>query len=248
MEYNFILILLILILSSFQSIFGIGLLALGTPLLLLLNYQFKDVLLILLPCSIVVSILTLFLINKKNKEIFNIDIFKNFIFFSIPGIILGLTLIFFYKVDVNFKILIGSMILFSMFLKKKVKQRHLDNKYKRKITNLAIGFIHGISNMGGSFLSVYLITLYNNKKIIRYHITLAYIFFAFTQLLYLFLINETSILFTKFNYLLIFSLIGTIFGNYLNEFINKEFFLKTLQITIFFSAIIIILKSLFEIL
>ena len=114
MEYNLFLVLLIFILSSFQSIFGIGLLALGTPLLLLLNYQFKDVLLILLPCSMFVSILTLFFINQKNKNIFNKEISKNFIFFSVPGIVLGLTLIFFYEIDVNFKILIGSMILFAM--------------------------------------------------------------------------------------------------------------------------------------
>ncbi len=248
MEYNLFLVLLIFILSSFQSIFGIGLLALGTPLLLLLNYQFKDVLLILLPCSMFVSILTLFFINQKNKNIFNKEISKNFIFFSVPGIVLGLTLIFFYEIDVNFKILIGSMILFAMFLKKKVKQKHLNNKFKKEIANLAIGFIHGISNMGGSFLSVYLLTLYNDKKIIRYHITLAYIFFAFTQLSYLALISGTVIIFSSLNYLLFFSFIGAILGNYLNEFLNKEIFLKILQITIFISAVVIILKSFSEIL
>lgn len=247
MEYNLILILLILILSSFQAIFGIGLLALGTPVLLIMDYQFKDVLLILLPCSLIVSILTIFLFKKKNKQIFNKDILKNLIFFSVPGIILGLFLIFYNKIDLNFKILIGSMILFSMFLKKKIKQKHLNSNFKKKITNLFIGFIHGISNMGGSFLSIYLIALYESKSVIRYHITLAYIFFAFTQLLYLFLINEELIFYKKFSYLLFFSITGTIFGNYLNELVNKEFFLKTLQITIFFSAIIIILKSLIEI-
>ena len=101
--------------------------------------------------------------------------------------------------------------------------------------------------MGGSFLSIYLMALYEGKSVIRYHITLAYIFFAFTQLLYLFLINEELIFHKKFSYLLFFSITGTIFGNYLNELVNKEFFLKTLHITIFFSAIIIILKSLIEI-
>jgi uncharacterized protein len=247
MEYNLLLILVILILSAFQSIFGIGLLALGTPLLLLLNYSFEDVLLILLPCSICVSILTLFLINIKNKKIFNKQIFENFIFFSIPGIILGLTLIFFNEINVNFKVLIGSMILLSIFLKRKIKQIHLNNKFRKKLTNFIIGFIHGISNMGGSFLSIYLITFYNDKKIIRYHITLAYIFFAFTQLLFLFLINEKNFFLSDLNYLLVFSLIGSVLGNFLNKFINKEIFLKILQNAIFLSAIIIIIKSIKEI-
>ena len=39
--------------------------------------------------------------------------------------------------------------------------------------------------MGGSFLSIYLMTLYSEKTQIRYHLTFAYIFFAITQLIFL---------------------------------------------------------------
>ena len=47
---------IILLLAIIHSIFGIGLLAIGTPLLLILNYDFLVILKILLPCSILINI------------------------------------------------------------------------------------------------------------------------------------------------------------------------------------------------
>ena len=75
----------IFILAVFQSIFGVGLLVLGTPILLLLDFEFFKILNILLPCSMAVSLMQ---INKiKNYKIIETKI----IFISLPCIILGLT-------------------------------------------------------------------------------------------------------------------------------------------------------------
>ena len=69
---------IIFLLSIIHSIFGIGLLAIGTPLLLLLNYDFLIILKILLPCSILISAFQIF----KTKNILNSD--KKIIYRSIP--------------------------------------------------------------------------------------------------------------------------------------------------------------------
>ena len=63
---------IIFILSIIHSIFGIGLLAIGTPLLL--NYDFLIILEILLPCSILISsfqiIRTKNILNQDKKLIY----------------------------------------------------------------------------------------------------------------------------------------------------------------------------------
>jgi len=51
------LIIVIVVFSFIQSIFGIGLLLFGTPTLLLFGYSYSETLWILLPCSIVISLI-----------------------------------------------------------------------------------------------------------------------------------------------------------------------------------------------
>jgi len=59
-------ILIVALLIAFQSIFGIGLLIFGTPIFLLIDYNFVETLNILLPVSITISLLQFFLSQKKN--------------------------------------------------------------------------------------------------------------------------------------------------------------------------------------
>jgi hypothetical protein len=49
------------------------------------------------------------------------------------------------------------------------------------------GFLHGLSNLGGGFLAFYLGLLLHDKKLIRYHVALAYLCLALVQLSLLFL-------------------------------------------------------------
>ena len=118
MEINFFLGLIIFTLSIFQSIFGIGLLALGTPLLLIIGFYFIDILYILLPCSILVSLITFIIISKREKNIIDRQVIRSFVFFSIPGIILGLIFVYYNELNLNFKILIAILIIISALLKK----------------------------------------------------------------------------------------------------------------------------------
>ena len=52
--------LIITLLIFFQSIFGIGLLLFGTPTFLLLGYNFLEVLNLLLPTSVTISLMQFF--------------------------------------------------------------------------------------------------------------------------------------------------------------------------------------------
>ena len=59
-----IIFTLILLLIIFQSIIGVGILVLGTPILLLINFDIIDIISILLPISILTSFINLIFIKK----------------------------------------------------------------------------------------------------------------------------------------------------------------------------------------
>ena len=90
-----IIYILIFFLVILQTIVGVGVLVLGTPLLLLLNYNMIEVMNLLLPISITTSLLN-YIYLKFNKEKFKIslnkDLKKNFVLIFFPGILFGLFL------------------------------------------------------------------------------------------------------------------------------------------------------------
>ena len=92
-QYFYLIIFLIIL----QSVVGVGILVVGTPLLLLLNYNIIDVISFLLPISIITSFINLFFIEviHKNKFKFCLDsgINKNFFLHCVPGIFFGILLI-----------------------------------------------------------------------------------------------------------------------------------------------------------
>ena len=117
--------IIIIILSIIQSTFGVGLLLIGTPLLLILNYDFFNVLSILLPCSILISILQISSYDAKN------NINKDVIISSIPLIIFGTFIIFTYKLYINFKLFFGFVIFFVLFVKFFLKKNFIGNLLKK---------------------------------------------------------------------------------------------------------------------
>ena len=65
-----------------QTVVGTGVLIIGTPILLLMNYEMVDIMLLLLPISIVTSLFNL-LINKREnnfKKFFINQSLKSFFF------------------------------------------------------------------------------------------------------------------------------------------------------------------------
>ena len=66
------LVTIIAVFSVIQSIFGVGILLFGTPTLLLLEYSYSETLWLLLPCSVVISLIQVVndykLIEAKKKS------------------------------------------------------------------------------------------------------------------------------------------------------------------------------------
>ena len=64
-----LILIIILILSIFQTIAGVGILVLGTPILLLMGFQMVEIMTLLLPISMCNSLINLILLNIDKKNI-----------------------------------------------------------------------------------------------------------------------------------------------------------------------------------
>ena len=240
-----LLLLLIFFLSIVQSIFGVGLLILGTPILLLFDYSFINILFILLPSSIVVSSFYLKKFREKKKHL-TTKFLKNFFLFCFPFLTISLIVIYFYEQNINYKLMIGIIIIISLLIKNLFNRKYYYDlcKYNQKKIMCSIGFLHGLTNVGGTLLSIFLLSINKDQKsITRSQIMFVYFFFAIMQYIFINLFYE-NIFLKETIYLITASVIGSFFGNKLYYLINELCFLKILNLLILFSGIFLILNNL----
>ena len=117
---------LFIFLAIVQSIIGVGVLVLGTPLLLILNFNLEEILPILLPISILTSFLNLLLIKRDNKNLNNVikqNTKKIFYRYCLPSIIFGLLILKFFSEFINFQLLVSIIIILSTLAKYKFERQ-----------------------------------------------------------------------------------------------------------------------------
>ena len=152
----------IIFLIIVQSIFGVGLLLFGTPTFLILGYDFANTINILMPVSISISILQFFKSKISDKKFI-----REYNVFCLPFLIIFLVIALKFKYIIDFKLLVGFLLVFSSILilnKRKFSSfRDIFFKFK-KLVLIGIGCVHGLTNMGGSFLAIYSTLVSNNKK------------------------------------------------------------------------------------
>ena len=154
-------ITIISIFCIFQSVFGVGLLLLGTPTFLLIGYNYFDTLNLLLPYSIIISFLQI--INTKKKNFFFII---EFLKYSIPSLIISFIFLKFYYKFINFSILVSViLILFSIINLLNIKKVNIKIK-DLKLALIFLGIMHAFTNLGGSILSIIVSNLLRSKDII----------------------------------------------------------------------------------
>lgn len=193
--------LIIFFLCLFQSVFGIGLLLFGTPSFLLLGYGFTSTLILLLPVSITVSFLQLIYksnLNKKQVLEFNIYALPFLFIFLIVSINISLIDI---KLCVALLLIISSLMTLSkskiIFWKKNIL-------FYRKYCLILIGCIHGLTNMGGGFLSIFSSLLNGDKKYLaRNYIAYGYLVMGIIQILSITILSKNSLDFSRWYYIIL---------------------------------------------
>lgn len=170
-------------LAMVQSVFGIGLLLFGTPILLMMGLSFRDALWVLLPASLTVSTLQLLLDRRLDLATAG-----TLLVWTVPSVGIGLFLVLTFAFKLRIDYLVSAILVVSVLLRQSVSTRarllHVCHRYGRSML-LVIGAVHGLTNMGGSLLSAYAAAHADNKFAIRQVVVLGYILFASTQLLVL---------------------------------------------------------------
>lgn len=160
-----------------QSIFGVGILLFGTPILLLLGYDFLNVLSVLLPVSLAINLLQ---IANHHADI-DFTFYRKIFLFTLPPIIISLFLATHIHIDIS--IIVG---IFLLFVACKEFFPALDRasvmmKYEIGYF-IVMGIVHGLSNLGGSLLTAMVHHKKYEKNVSRATVAISYATFAAVQL------------------------------------------------------------------
>jgi len=189
-----------------QSVFGVGLLLFGTPSFLLLGYDFANTLNILIPVSITISFLQFLGSNAKDK-----NFTKEYNIYCLPFLIIFLLIALKFKYLFDFKLLVAALLIFSSIL---ILNKRKFSSFKRiffKLKNLVlmgIGCVHGLTNMGGSFLAIYSTLIsQNTKELSRYYICYGYLVMGVIQYILVLILSYDDLVFSKLYYVFLVFLI-----------------------------------------
>lgn len=236
------ILLVILATSVVQSIFGVGVLLFGTPLLLLLGYQFIDVLSVLLPISICISCLQVI----KHYDYIDAQFYKKVLLYCIPLVVVFLLIVATIKIKIG--LVIGAFLLFvalESFVPLIDKTLRSIVKYER-IYLMLTGLIHGLSNLGGSLLTVIIYSKKYPKDKTRVTSAACYATIAASQLATLLLVGHDFKV--SFSDKITLMHIGVLMFLFVEEFlynrIDNEKYGKIFAVFLFASGISLILKSL----
>ena len=210
---------------ALQSTIGVGVLVLGTPFLLILDYDILQIFLILLPISILTSFVNLILIKLKNKKIKFIKKEKIIKFFSIciPSILIGMLILKYFQNVLNFKFLVSIVIILSTLLVSlKNRIRYKINFFRTSILS-TIGIVHGLTNSGGTLMSLAL-TSNSERDFARYSITYFYLILAFFQYLITIIIFHNYYFFSIDLKMFFLIFVGVCLGNIFNLFLNDNIY------------------------
>jgi len=228
--------------SVIQSIFGVGVLVFGTPLLLLLGYGFVDALGVLLPVSIAISALQIL----RHYEDVDIGFYKNMLVYSIPLVMLFLLVVT--SVKINVSLVIGALlILVALKNSSTVIERSLQSAVQHeKIYLMVMGLIHGVSNLGGSMLTVIIYSKHYPKNKTRVTAAASYATIASCQLAtLLFIGSDFTVSFAdKISFIQVAVVTFLLTEEMLYNEIDNEKYSKIFAVFLFASGILLIMKSL----
>ena len=235
-------VLLIIAVTSFiQSLFGVGVLLFGTPLLLLVGYDFIDAIIILLPISIIINLIQI----AKDYRNVDFDLYKKILLYTIPLVVLFLFLVT--QVRINISFLVG-IFLVTVALKdysKKVNTFIQSTLKHEKIYLGVMGIIHGMTNLGGSLLTAIVHNKDYKKQITRVTIAISYATFAVFQILTLLISGyDLNIQFLGVGiYLLVGIGVFILTERLVYVELNNENYTKFFGLFLFISGVMLVVKS-----
>jgi uncharacterized protein len=241
---NYLVLIYLCLIISLQSSIGVGILVLGTPFLLLFKYNMVEIFFILLPLSMITSLINLIIIrfSDKNLEVNMHQGLTKFFAVCIPSIIVGLFILKYFQEFINFKLLISLVIFLSILLvlsKDKIKLRI--NFFRISIL-CVIGIIHGLTNSGGTLMSLS-ISSDRKKDNSRFNITFFYLLLASFQYLLTIIVFHEMYFLPQNIYLILVLICGVFLGNIFIKFLTENNYKFIINFLALISATILLLNN-----
>ncbi len=232
----------VVITTIIQSVFGVGVLLFGTPLLLLFGYQFLEALTILLPISLSINAIQ---IAHYYREI-DKDFYIKVLIFTIPLIVLSLFLLT--RSNINVGLIVGVFLIFVGLQNYSSRINDMLQVLVRyeKAYLIVMGIIHGLTNLGGSLLTAIVHNKQLSKHSTRVTIAAAYASFAVFQIATLFVAAQhldVNIL-NNFAYLIFAILIYIVAEEAVYASIDNQQYRIIFSGFLFASGLVLIIKSL----
>jgi hypothetical protein len=232
----------VILASILQSIFGVGVLLFGTPILLVCGYSFPDILSTLLPISVGISLSQII----KDYRLIDFSFIRNILIYTIPFIVL------FLFIALNSGKTLGLLIalLLCLFaLKNYYAPLHkVINSISRfeKSWLVLTGIIHGLTNLGGSLLTILVQQKGYPKDAARVTIAAAYILFALFQIVTLITTTEKGrvTLLNNIGYVWVGVLVYLIANELLYKRLSNQNYAKAFSAFLFCSGLLVAFKSL----
>jgi hypothetical protein len=176
-----VLCLVVVAYAMVQSVFGVGLLVFGTPTLLLLGLPFEHLLAYLLPCSIAISALQVAGSGGVRLD----PLRRQFLLYSAPLVLLGTVAILTIGSRLDIRFIVAVILVMTGVIRLSARAREIMGRAIRRFLPgclLALGAIHGMSNLGGGVLTVIVSSVYEARTEIRRQIAFCYGMMALIQL------------------------------------------------------------------
>lgn len=173
--------LLVALVVVVQSLFGVGVLFLGTPFLLILGLPYLEILGVLLPVSLCLSIIQTVMGWRQIQW----TTVRWFVWLSLPATVLGTLLLKSIVSAAHLPIAIALYLgVVSLGFYFQVAPNVIHWALKRdRLYVLLTGLIHGTTNLGGPLLSTYVLAKYDDKQQARATTAVCYGLFVVVQLL-----------------------------------------------------------------
>ena len=152
-----------------------------------------------MPVSITISALQFFKSKISDKKFL-----KEYNLFCLPFLIIFLFIALKFKYLFDFTLLVAILLILSSIL---ILNKRRFSSFKviffklKRLVLIGIGCVHGLTNMGGSFLAIYSTLLSRNiKEIARYYICYGYLIMGVLQYVLVLIISYNLLHFEKLYY------------------------------------------------
>lgn len=228
--------------SIVQSLFGVGVLLIGTPTLIALGYPYFEALSFLLPTSLAISLIQI--VELRGRA--NPEFVREIVVYTLPIIPIGMLVAGSFGNHLG--IIIGALLIGLIF--ERVSNflfPPTPSPLRRRFGLSVLGFVHGLTNLGGAVLPAFNNQRHELKEHKLANIASAYALFVVVQIFYmaLFVKEYFDAKILGIGVCVVSGVLGNrLIGSWLCNSINSEKYSRLLKVYVMLIGVLLVARSL----